>query len=128
MKKFLLVASSLTILIACKKGPGIGGQASINGKVYGWLYNKFLTAKIDSGYVGNYTVNIIYGDDLGVDANVKTDYTGAFSFLYLRTGHYKVFVYSRAHKTNQADSALVQEIDITSKKQVLTLADFRVIR
>jgi hypothetical protein len=118
---FLSITSILLYCISCKKGPGAGGEASIRGKVSGILYDKSFTAKLDSGYVGNWTVNILYGDDVAIDANQKTSFDGSFEFQYLRKGHYTVFVYSRSYKTNLPDSALVLEADISEKKQVLDL-------
>ena len=125
---YVLLISTILGISSCKKGPGLGGQASIRGKVSGILYNKNFIIKLDSGNVPNWTVNILYGGDIGVDANLKTGYDGSFEFQYLRTGHYTVFAYSRAHKTNLADSAVVVELDITSKKQVLQLPEIKILR
>jgi hypothetical protein len=131
MNKFLfslLVVGIVLTGISCQKGPGIGGQASVRGKVSGILYNKYFTSKLDSGNVVNWTVNILYGGDIGVDATQKTGYDGSYEFAYLRPGHYTIFVYSRSHKTNLADSSIVVGLDITSKKQVLNLSEIKILR
>lgn len=123
---FLSIAGIILFSVSCKKGPGVGGQATISGKVSGILYNKNFTAKLDSGYVGNWTVNILYGGDAAVDGSQKTSYDGSFEFQYLRVGHYTIFTYSRSHKTSLVDSALVFEVDITGKKQVLDLPEIKI--
>ena len=125
---FLALTSFLLFSASCQKGPGIGGEATIKGKVTGILYDKTFRAKLDSGGVGNWTVNILYGGDVGVDASQKTDYSGSFEFQYLRTGHYTVFLYSRAHQTNLPDSAITIGLDITAKKQVFTVPEIKIFR
>jgi hypothetical protein len=123
---FLKMACVLLFTVSCKKGPGIGGEASIKGKVTGMLYDKNFAVKLNSGNVGNWIVNIIYGDDVAIDANQRTSYDGSFEFQYLREGHYTVFTYSRSHKTNSVDSAIILGVDITGKKQVLDLPDIQI--
>ena len=112
----------------CKKGPGVGGRATIQGKVYEVVYDKKYLWKLDSGYSGNQTVNILFGTDLGVDGNQKTSYDGTYTFQYMRPGKYKLFTYSRSRKTNLPDSAVVRDVEITGNTQVLTLPDIRIVR
>jgi len=129
MKKrilFCVIVSIAVLGISCQKGPGIGGEATIKGRVTGILFDKTFRTKLDSGAVGNWTVNILYGSDLGVDASQKTDYNGFFEFQYLRDGHYTVFLYSRAHKSNLPDSSITIGLDITSTKQVFTVPDIKI--
>lgn len=112
-------------LYSCKKGPGEGGRASITGKVYTVNYNSTMTVPVDSGYLGGQKVNIIYGDETAVGKSEDTNNEGAYEFSYLRKGKYKVYLYTKTAQ-NMLDSAVVQEGEITEKKQVLELPDFRI--
>jgi hypothetical protein len=124
---FFLITSITLFTISCKKGPGIGGEASISGKVSGVLYNKTFNKRLDSGMVGNWTVNIIFGEDTSIDGSQKTSYDGSFEFQYVRTGHYTIFAYSRSRKTNLPDSAIILAADITGKKQSLELPMIKIL-
>ena len=128
MKKYLMFFASLfvtIILFSCKKGPGEGGRASITGKIFSVNYNSAMTVPQDSGYLGGQKVYIIYGDEVGVGKSQDSNNKGEFEFTYLRKGKYKVYTYSKT-TPNHLDSAVVQEGEITDKKQVLELHDFKI--
>lgn len=128
MKKYFGIVCLLSISVfytACKKGPGQGGRASIKGKVYTVNYNNSFTVPLDSGYLGGQKVYIIFGDEIAVGDNQDTNNEGAYEFSYLRKGKYKVYVYTKVG-SSLLDSALVQEGEITDKKQALELPDFRI--
>ncbi len=132
MRRIILLTGIVIVLFlenSCQKGPGIGGEASITGKITGITYDKkTFTYILDSGAVGNLKVNIIYGDDIQVDASQNSSYDGSYDFQYLRDGNYTIFVYSRSHKTDLYDSAVVVKATLTGKKQVLNLPVIRVYR
>jgi hypothetical protein len=129
MKKIISLISfiSLISLIApsCNKGPGEGGRASITGKVYAVNYNAAMTIPTDSGYIGGQKVFIIYGDETAVGDNQDTNPDGSYEFQFLRKGKYKVYVYTKV-KQNHLDSAVIQNVEITERKQTVTLPDFRI--
>ena len=116
----------VTTFLACTKGPGTGGRASIKGRVYARNYSSSLSL-VDSGYIGAQKVYIKYGDEVGVGDNVDTDNEGYFVFPYLRKGNYTVYVYSKTFVNNTLDSAVVQKIDITDRKAVVELSQFEII-
>ena len=132
MKNFISLISLIFFIVtlsvvetSCKKGPGEGGRASIKGKVYTVNYNSAMTFPMDSGYLGGQKVYIIYGDETAVGRSQDSNNEGAYEFSFLRKGKYKVYVYSKT-KANQLDSAVVQTGEITDKKQVLELPDFKI--
>ncbi len=110
---------------SCKKGPGEGGRASINGKVYSVNYNATMTTPQDSGYLGGEKVYILYGDEIAVGDDQDSNHDGSFEFLYLRKGKYKVYTFTKT-TPNHLDTAVVQEVEITDNKQKLMLPDFRI--
>ena len=114
---FLIVSA---ILFSCTKGPGAGGRASIKGTVFARNYSNTYI-KTDSGMLGGQKVFLKYGDEPGIGDNVDTDQDGVFYFNYLREGKYTIIVYSKQLINNTLDSAVVNTVEITSRKQQLNL-------
>ena len=113
----------ISLFVACKKGPGIGGRASIKGTVYARNYNNSFVA-VDSGYIGDVKVFIKFGDNPGVGDNVDTDNTGTFVFPYLRKGDYTVYVFSKVLTNNTIDTTVVQQVTIKDAKEEVVLPRF----
>lgn len=115
----------LTIL-SCKKGPGVGGRATITGTVYARNYsNSFLL--VDSGFLGAQKVYIKYGDDNGVSDDVETDNTGTYRFDFLRPGKYTVYVYSKQLANNKLDVAITKTVEIANKKESVSVPQMDII-
>lgn len=123
MKEIKIIAAILivsVILFSCTKGPGEGGRASIKGSVFARNYSNTYI-KTDSGFIGGQNVYIKYGDEPGISDNTDTDPNGEFYFNYLREGKYTIIVYSKQLTNNVLDSAIIQTVEITSKKQALII-------
>lgn len=128
MKKYLSIVCLFSIAVSyysCKKGPGEGGRASITGKVHSVNYNATMTSAQDSGYLGGQKVYIIYGDETAVGDDQDTNPDGSYEFLYLRPGKYKVYTFTKT-TPNHLDTAVVQDAEITSRKQRLELPVMRI--
>lgn len=114
---------------SCKKEPGEGGFASIEGKVYVKNYDPYFSILFSEHYLPGETVYIIYGDGTEIGNTVKTSYDGSFKFKYLRKGKYKVFVIgedSSAATRYNPKSELV-EVTISEKKQKKVLEDLVIL-
>jgi hypothetical protein len=131
MKKLLLIILPLMIAVmisSCSKEPGVGGNASIHGKVYAKYYNNFFLVYYGEGYAADKEVYIIYGDDLTYGDKVNTSYDGSYEFKYLRKGKYKVVTYSKDSTLTipSGKYAVIQEGEITSNKENLELPDLKI--
>jgi hypothetical protein len=128
MKKLpLLILIVIIAFAACSKGPGTGGRASIEGKVWATNLTANLSVIIDSGYVGATKVYITYGDNVGVSDNVETAYDGSYKFGYLRSGNYKVWTYSKAFLgAAQLDTFVLKDVTISSNTETKKLEDLRI--
>ena len=129
--KFILFAFALcAILPSCKKNPGEGGFASIEGKVYLKNYDPTFTIIQSQYYLPGETVYIIYGTGSENGNTVKTSYDGSFKFNYLQKGKYKVYVLGKdsaaPNKGNPKETLI--EINITEKKQKLNLGDIVILK
>ena len=128
MQKTFIILSILFIsfLLACTKGPGTGGRATIKGKVYTHNYNSSFVLQ-DSGYLGAQKVYIKYGDQVGIGNDVDTDNEGIYVFPYLRKGTYTIYTYSKTFQNNQLDSVVIQTVTIADRKETVELPDFEII-
>jgi hypothetical protein len=120
---FILISLNF---FSCKKQPGEGGFASIEGKVYVKDYDDSYTILTAQYYLPSETVYIIYGDGNEVTNTVKTSYDGSFKFNYLRKGTYKIFVLSE--DTTKPFLSVPKEelakVTITKRKEKIVLKDF----
>ena len=95
-KVYLFFISALMILPSCTKTPGEGGRASITGSVEiirrAQLNNP--DSNVDTIPATDEEVFIIYGQNTSPDDRVFTNADGEYSFNWLRTGDYTIYVYS----------------------------------
>ena len=123
-----IILVSLTFF-SCKKQPGEGGFASIEGKVYVKNYDAYFSILLSEYYLPSETVYIVYGDGTEVGNTVKTSYDGSFKFNYLRKGTYKVYVIGEdsTAATRYNPKIELTEVNITEKKQKKVLDDFVIL-
>lgn len=127
MKKITLFLVGLTLILqSCKKEAGEGGKASIQGFVWLKEYNGTFSSLLAEGPGSDQYVYIHYGDEISYSDRIKTSYDGRFEFKYLRPGKYKIYAYSK--DPNDKDNikpdemmSVLQEVEITEKKEILTL-------
>lgn len=118
----MLAISSLLVLSSCKKEPGEGGLATIQGKLYAYEYNNYGDV-IDSGYVAGERVYISYGNDGNADDDVRTSYDGSFQFEWLQKGEYAVWSISRCDSCPLSQTYTKQVITIDERRETVTTPD-----
>jgi hypothetical protein len=130
MVKKLLFFLAIVAFLGCKKDPGFGGNATIRGSVWVKDYNSTFTTLIGEYAGKDVYVYIVYGDHVGYDKRVKTDYNGDFEFPFLYEGEYKVYVYSldSAFTDLSGTKALVKEVKLEEKKEVKELEPFVILQ
>jgi hypothetical protein len=128
--KVLLIVLVCFSLFSCKKQPGEGGFASIEGKVFLKNYDASYTILTAEYYLPGETVYIIYGDNTEVGNTIKTSYDGSFKFNYLRKGNYKVYVLGEDSTKPylSVPKQALMEVNITERKQKVKLDDFVIIK
>lgn len=119
----------MMLFSACAKEPGIGGEATIYGKVYAKHYNSTFTVLLSAYYVPDTYVYLVYGDDINYGTRIKTNYNGEFEFNYLYPGDYTIYTYSidSAAIVNFAvdppNMAVIKEVFIEQKQSDLEIED-----
>ena len=122
---FLFITIICSFISSCSKEPGEGGSSSISGKVFGYDIN---TAGVitDSAYAGDYRVYISYGDAGSADNDIRTSYTGDYSFKGLQKGKYCVYVFSQCDTCVFNQNYLSHVVEITKNNQEIVLPDFKI--
>lgn len=131
MKKInSLAVIAILLLLSCKKQPGEGGFASIEGKVFVKNYDATYTILNEEHYAPGETVYIIYGDGNEIGNTVKTSYDGSFKFNYLRKGKYKVYVLGEDSTKPYLSipKEVLVEVNITKRKEKVVLNDLVIIK
>jgi hypothetical protein len=126
------ISAIIMAFAGCTKEAGVGGSASISGKMLVRDFNSLGTfmGEYDAQ---NYKVYLIYGNDGGAyDDDVNTSHDGSFEFKYLQKGEYELFVYSDYSYClscgQLGDSVVSVKFQITEKKQVLELSNITVLK
>jgi hypothetical protein len=125
---YFLVLAVLIIFSACKKEPGPGGQASVQGKLLVKSYNSNCSNTPEIYYGIDEDVFIIYGDEQVAGERVRTGPDGTFRFDYLQKGDYTVYALSEDCAAPGDLTTVKQQVTITDRKQQLVLPDIEVIR
>ena len=121
---FIFLVLGTTFLSGCKKIEGTGGAATIEGKI---MLQDYTAASLPNGapYEGyDQRVYLIYGSGTTQSDECRTSYDGSYRFTGLRTGNYKIFVYSAivpAPANPPNDEELIEAITITDKKGTVTV-------
>ena len=122
MKYLIYISFCLVILFACEKSEGVGGKAAIQGKILVKDFNQEGEVQ-DIYYPGEYSVYIIYGDNIVFDDDVETHFDGTFVFKYLYPGKYTVFAYSKCTTCPGEQDVVSREVIIEEKDELVELED-----
>ena len=125
-----LLAGMLMLCIfasGCTKEPGVGGTATLAGKVYAFDYNAEMTNLRTEYYAPDEDVFIIYGDDSIFSDRTRTSFDGSYRFEYLRPGKYTVFAYSKNLETKLPPPVAIKKtVTITADQDIVFLEDIRI--
>lgn len=120
-----VICFAVMLLSSCSKEAGEGGTSAIIGKVYVKDYNSLFSIINAEYYAADEDVYIIYGNDVSYGNKTKSSYDGSFEFKFLREGAYKIYTYSKDStlKSQSGTIPVIQDVEITGKKQELTIPD-----
>jgi hypothetical protein len=117
--RMLIAMATVLLLTGCQKEEGTGGNASIRGRIWVRDYNSSFTTLIGEYPAEDTYVYIIYGDNVGYDKRIKTDYEGEFEFRYLYPGTYTIYVYSADSTFTDltGEVPVIQEVELDKREE-----------
>lgn len=125
-RSLLAVFCLSTMLAACKKEAGEGGNSSISGKVEKDIRVVLTNPATTQSTViaADQDVYIVYGDHTSPDDRIQTNYEGEFEFRNLRPGNYTIYTFSKdtnavAVPWDEDHMPIRVELEISDKKQEL---------
>jgi hypothetical protein len=125
MRKLAFLIAVLTLFSSCRKAEGVGGQATIKGKI--WM--REYTGGVFNGqqyYAPDHDVYLIYGEsNTYYDDKISTSYDGTYEFRNLRPGMYKVFSYTKDPITGNL-SPVIKVVEVSGKKDVVEVEEITV--
>ncbi len=130
----ILFSIVIFLFVGCKKEAGVGGDASINGKVFSKHYNSTFTTLLNQDYCPDTYVYIVYGANINYGQRIKTNYKGEFEFKYLYKGDYHIYTYSIDSSAivngeiSPNDSAVVVDVSIADRKEKIDIGNILVYR
>lgn len=120
----LLILSSY---FSCTKSAGVGGQATIKGKV---IVNNINSQgdTLASYDAQDHDVFIIYGNNNNThNDDAETSYDGTFEFNFLNVGDYTLFTYSDCiNCSNGEDSVVIINTTIENRDEVIELEEIHI--
>lgn len=130
-----LISLSLAVTLAlfgCTRTPGEGGIATVTGNVE--LEQRIVITNPANAVVvpaADEDVFITYGDRVGPDDRVQTNFDGEFAFYGLRPGAYTVYVYSEDTLppfNNAPDIAIVRQFEIEEGEEAVDIGALRIYK
>lgn len=122
----------LVLFSSCTRTPGEGGVTTVIGMVE---VEQRVVITNPSGAVvapaADEDVYIVYGDRVGPDDRVQTNYDGEFAFYGLRPGDYHIYVYSEDTLppfNNAPDVAITLDFTIDKGDDQVDLGTIRIFK
>lgn len=110
------------VMGACKKEEGPGGLAQIRGTILRQDINNNTGQPIGTAYPYPETnVYVRYGDHDYFDDKTDTNPNGLFTFNWLRTGNYTIFVYTECPSCPSGKKEVSQGVTISGREDVVTV-------
>jgi len=123
----VFITLCLSAFISCKKDAGLGGLATIKGKVYATDVTKSGDVQ-SAGYIGENRVYISVSGSSTSLTDVRTNYDGSFEFDFLRKGTYDIWTYGNCDTCAwKQEYDIHTKVEITEKKQTVVIDDLQII-
>lgn len=119
----------LMLAAGCRRGPGEGGRAVLEGLVWEVEYTSNFGQIIHQGPQGDRDVYIIYGDGDYYGDRTRTHFDGTFRFDGLLPGAYTVFAYSRdsTGAFPAGDTVVMRTIEILGPRDTVDVGTLTVL-
>ena len=114
--------------MGCTKSPGVGGTATISGRVEAIYVQKGTFDTLDIKALPDVRVYIIYGTGSTQDDDTRTSPNGSFKFEYLNQGDYSVYAYSESLIEPSELVEVSQKVNVNKSQDDVVLPTLTVIQ
>ena len=125
--KYLMLVLVIAMLSSCDKEEGVGGKALLTGKVKIVLLREIVEDTVDTYYLPEERVYIVYGDNKAYDDDMRTHFDGSYKFEYLKRGEYTVYAYSEEYENRddyrKIKVPVIKKVTIEDKKETVEVPD-----
>lgn len=122
-----LCALVLIVFSSCTKEAGFGGLSSVSGKVYARDFTPGNDVVPEAeGYTPDMKVVLSVKGSGRVLKETRTDLNGAYKFEELRKGTYEIWTFTECDLCTNNEDPVIQEFEITERKEDKVLADFEI--
>jgi hypothetical protein len=108
------------------KSANRGGTSTIKGKLFAQFWSPDLQQLRGEGYIGDEVVYIKYGNSTSYDDRIRSSHDGSFEIKNLRRGKYQIWAFSKDPQSPSKESAVIKEIEINERNQVIDLGDIQI--
>ncbi len=114
---------SIVFLISCQKEAGLGGKSTLTGKIMANYYDNSFTNIQSTEPAMNENVYVVFDNNPGYGTKVRTAFDGTYQITNLQKGKYTIYCYSKDPNTPSGDSPVIEKVEITKNKEVVTVND-----
>jgi hypothetical protein len=128
MKNLIYLLSFVLLGVSCSKSPGVGGKATIKGKVEAIYVKKGSFDTLEVGAVPEHRVYIVYGDGAAQDDDYRTSPDGSYKFEFLNPGDYKIYSFSESKLNASGLMEVSYKVNVGKKETEVIVPTISIIQ
>lgn len=128
MKNIIYTLCVAAFALSCSKSPGVGGKATIKGKVEAVYVKEGSFDTLEVSAVPDHRVYIIYGGGASQDDDYRTSPDGSYKFESLNPGDYKVYTYSDSKLDVSGVREVARNVQVGKKETEVIVPTIQIIQ
>lgn len=128
IKSVLFFLMGAFAFISCTKEPGVGGSATISGKLHAIYVEEGSFDTLETSAFPDQRVYIIYGDGSTQDDDTRTSPDGSFKFQFLNPGDYSIYSYSETLTHPSGTTPIYVNTNVGKKQDDVNVGVIEVIK
>lgn len=118
----------MAALVSCSKEPGVGGKATITGKVQAYYVQEDSFDTLEIAPVVDARVYIVYGGGETQDDDTRTSPDGSYKFEFLNPGDYKLYAFSETLLNSAGLEEVSTTVTVSSGDEDLTVPTLTLVQ
>lgn len=128
VKNIIYTLCIAAFALSCSKSPGVGGKATIKGKVEAIYVKEGSFDTLEVSAVPDHRVYIVYGGGISQDDDYRTSPDGSYKFEYLNPGDYKIYTYSDSKLDVSGLVEVAQNVNVGKKETEVVVPAIQIIQ